>query len=575
MRSSIILAGAVLLVALGPVACGPGAGNGGPRFALSFPAERSGDALSGRMLLFIAKTGDPEPRYQYPVFQAGPSTQLGFGIDVEGLQPGQEAVVDSGVFGFPVRSVADIPAGDYWVQGLLHRYETFHRADGHTVELPMDRGEGQNWITAPGNLYSTPRRVHIDPTSSDVIHISLDQENSPIEKPHDTKYVKYLTIHSDLLSKFWGRPMDLGAIVLLPEGFDENPNARYPLLVYHGHFAPTLTAGGGIRETPPDSGLTGRALQVEKERWETFKAWTGPDFPRVIVLQIQHPNPYFDDSYAVNSANMGPYGDAINKELIPEVEKRFRAIGQPWARVLTGGSTGGWEALGTQIFYPADYNGTWALCPDPVDFHAYRSVDLYQDSNAYFYNADWKRTPKPGYRNWLGMLSSTFEERQHIELVIGTHGRSGGQHDAWQAVFSPVGADGYPAPIFDKMTGVIDKKVAEYWRDHYDLDHILQRDWATLGPELRGKIHIYIGTMDNGYLNNAVYRMDAFLSSTTDPPYDGVVVYGDRFEHCWTGDPDHPNAVAGHTVLQRFLPAMAQRMISTAPRGADVTSWRY
>jgi hypothetical protein len=558
------------------VACGGGQPGGSPlTFAVSFPTELSQAALDGRIILLISNNDEQEPRFQFPVYQAGPDMQQAFGINVDGLEPGEDAVIDRTVFGFPRESIDDIPPGEYWIQAVLHKYETFNRADGHTVKLPMDRGEGLDWTSAPGNLYSTPAQIRIDPARDQVIRVSLDQEIPPFPEYQDTDYIKHVQIQSELLTEFWGRPMHLGAIVLLPEGFDEHPDARYPLVINHGHFSREFTANGGFSEDPPEAGLEGNARIQAEGRYQFFRDWTSGGFPRVILLQIQHPNPYFDDSYAVNSANMGPYGDAITHELIPFVEETFQAIGQPWARVLFGGSTGGWEALGVQVMYPDDYNGTWALCPDPIDFHGYRLVNIYDDENAYYYSSYWKRTPRPGYRNYLGQISSTFEERNFAELVVGTRGRSGGQHDAWQAVFSPVDDDGYPAPIYDKRTGEMDPEVAEYWRQNYDLHHIMERDWATLGPKLVGKIRIYIGDMDNGYLNNAVYWTEEFLESTTDPYYDGIVEYGDRFEHCWTGDHDNPNNVARHTVVQRFLPAMIQRMVGTAPQGADLRSWRY
>ena len=295
----------------------------------------------------------------------------------------------------------------------------------------------------------------------------------------------------------------------------------------------------------------------------------------MIHVLIQHPTPYFDDSYAVNSENNGPYGDAITYDLIPSIEKQFRGIGQPWARVMTGGSTGGWEALGVQVLYPDQYNGAWALCPDPIDFRSYRSVNIYDEHNAYYYEDNpWKRTPKPGYRDYRDHLFSTFEDRNLVELVLGAHGRSAGQHDAWASVFGPVGDDGYYKPLYDKLTGAIDPEVARYWRDHYDLRFIMQRDWARLGPKLRGKLHLTSGTMDNGYLNNAMYQMEEFLMRAA-PSAEAEIVYGERREHCFTGDTEVPNAVGSRTVHQRYMPAMAQWMIRSAPPGADTKSWVY
>jgi hypothetical protein len=138
-----------------------------------------------------------------------------------------------------------------------------------------------------------------------------------------------------------------------------------------------------------------------------------------------------------------------------------------------------------------------------------------------------------------------------------------------------VGGDGYPKPIWDKLTGKIDHSVAEYWRENYDLSYILQRDWKTLGPKLKGKIHIYCGDMDNYYLNNAVYLIEEFLESTKDPYYEGEVDYGDRAEHCWNGDHDRPNAISRLRYHQMFIPRIVERIKKSAPPGADLTSWRY
>ncbi len=548
-------------------------------FAISFPVERSRAPLDGRLLLLISTDGSQEPRMQ---INDSVKTQQVFGIDVDGLKPGQRAVIDAGAFGYPVKSLDRVPAGTYWVQALLHKYETFRRADGHTVNLPMDRGEGQHWNLAPGNIYSKPVQIMIDRRKAQTVTIILDQEIPRIEPPKDTKYIKHIRIQSKKLSEFWGRPMYLGANILLPEGFDTHPNARYPLMVFHGHFPYTF---GGFRETPPDSDLkpdyserfklSGYNRIVQEYAHKFYQEWTGSNYPRFLIIEIQHANPYYDDSYAVNSANLGPYGDAINHELIPYIEEKFRGIGEGWARFTYGGSTGGWEALATQIFYPDMFNGCFAACPDPIDFRAYTVVNIYEDKNAYYLDSRWKRTPRPGHRDYLGHVSSTLEEMNHRELALGTKSRSGDQWDIWQAVYSPAGADGYPKPIWDKLTGEIDRSVAEYWRENYDLGHILKRDWAKLGPKLEGKIHIYCGDMDNYYLNNAVYLVEEFLKGTKNPFYGGEVDYGDRAEHCWNGDQTLPNHLSRLRYNQMYVPKILERIKKSAPPGADLTSWRY
>jgi putative esterase len=559
--------------------------------ALSFPASASPAPLDGRLLLLLSTDGSQEPRFQ---ITDNDRTQQVFGLDVEGLQPGQESVIDSSVLGYPVASLEKVPPGEYWVQGLLHVYETFKRADGHVVKLPPDRGEGQQWTSAPGNLYSAPVKVRIDPGSTTTLRVSLDKKIPPLPDLPDSQYVKHVRIQSERLTKFWGRPMYLGAIVVLPEGWDSHRDARFPLAVFHGHFQREVFPW---RESPPDPKLPapdlagiarycpnghegefctkyGYEAVLQEYGYALYRQWTGAGFPRVIMVNIQHANPYYDDSYAVNSENLGPYGDAITYELLPYIEKTFRGLG-PWARGLYGGSTGGWEALADQVFYPDQFNGTFANCPDPIDFRRFTNINIYEDKNAYAIEGPWRRTPRPGYRDFLGQTLSTIEQMNTRELVLGTKSRSGGQWDIWEAVYSPVGADGYPQRIWDKATGVIDPKVAAYWRDHYDLVHIMTRDWPTLGPKLRGKITLNAGLSDNVFLNNAVYLAEEFLKSATNPPAEATVDYGLRDEHCWSGDHEHVNAISRLTYSNRFIPKLAEHWQKTAPSGADTRSWRY
>ncbi len=221
------------------------------------------------------------------------------------------------------------------------------------------------------------------------------------------------------------------------------------------------------------------------------------------------------------------------QELIPWLEEHFRIIREPYARVLSGGSTGGWISLAMQIFYPDFFGGVFSLCPDPVDFHYFQCVDIYEDDNAYYKERGWLRVPTASDRRTDGIVTLTYQQRNHFELTLGTKGRSGDQVDIFEAAYGPIGEDGYVKPLFDKLTGEIDREVAEYWREHFDLNHILQTNWSELGPKLRGKIHIYTGDMDTHYLNNAVVLMEDFLESTENPYYDGVVEYGDGQPHCW------------------------------------------
>jgi|HubBroStandDraft_6_1064221.scaffolds.fasta_scaffold123459_1 hypothetical protein len=550
------------------------------KFSVSFPKERSAQPLDGRLLLILSNDPSEEPRMQISL---APRTQMIFGIDIDGMQPGQPATIDDSSFGYPVRYLHDVKPGEYYMQVVLNRYETFHRADGRTVKLHMDQGEGQHWNVSPTNLYSKPVKITIGANASATpITVSLDQEIPAIPAPKDTKYIRHMRIQSALLTKFWGRPMFLSANILVPEGFDEHPNARFPLAIFEDHFNHDFE---GFRTEPPDPNLkpdfserfhiSGYNRIQQEEEYKFYQQWIGPKFPRLLVAQINHANPYYDDSYAVDSANLGPYGEAIETELIPALEKQFRAIGQGWARFVYGGSTGGWESIAVQMFYPDHYNGAFIACPDPVDFRAYTNINLYKDKNAFFIQGPHTEVAQPGFRDYLGHTIATTQSVNQYELALGDHSRSGEQYDIWQAVYGPVGADGYPAEIFNKETGEIDPKVAAYWQEHYDLSDILQRNWSTLGPKLRGKLRIYVGSADNYMLNNAVYLIEDFLKSTTNPPYEGEVKYGDRAEHCWNGDPTEPNYLSRLHYNTMYVPMILDRIQKTAPAGADLTSWRY
>jgi hypothetical protein len=579
MRATIAVAISAALFVFGSVE--PVAQGGPFRFSVTLPLSAGTQPIDGRLLVMLAK----DPRAGEPRFQINDSVsgQLIFGVDVDGLKAGSAATLDGSAVGFPLESITDIPAGTYSVQALIHKYETFKRGDGHTVKMPMDRGEGQQWARAPGNVYSTPQTITIDPRKGGTVAITLDKTIAPLPKPKDTRYVRHDEILSERLSRFWGRPMHLGAHVLLPEGWDTHPDAKYPLFIYHGHFPADLT---NWREAPPDPNLApdfsarfnwkGYNRTQQEYASQFYRDWTGPNFPRAIVIEIQHANPFYDDSYAVNSANIGPYGDAVVMELLPYLEKKYRGLGQGWARFMYGGSTGGWEAMGAQVKYPDAFNGAYIGCPDPIDFRAYTTIDIYKDKNAFWLDDTWKKTPRPAHRNYLGHVDSMVWEQNRLEEVLGTKTRSGGQWDVWEAVFSPVGPDGYPARIFDKRTGVIDKKVAEYWRQNFDLMDIVRREWNNgLGRKLEGKLNIYVGDMDNYYLNNAVYLAEEFLSTTSDPYFDGDIQYGDRAEHCWNGDHTRPNALSRLRYHQMFIPRGVERILKTAPPGADLKSWRY
>ena len=343
-----------------------------PRFQVRLAPEAGSIARDGRLIVVVSKEMQGEPRFQV---RWGLGTQQIFGKDVDGWKPGDTVEMGADSPGAPLNSLADLPAGTYNVQAVLNVYETFHRADGHVLKLHPDHGEGQQWSRSPGNLYSKAQRVEVQDSST--VQLDLTETIPPIDPPKDTKYVKHLRVESKLLTEFWGRPVFLEATVLVPRDFDEGP-AHYPVAFLQGHF------GGDFfdfRETPP-AGNGGR--RRDAEAYQFYQDWTSGRLPRMLLVVTGHATPYYDDSYGVNTANAGPYGDALTKELYPAVEKQFRAIGEPWARVVFGGSTGGWITLAEQIFYPDYFGGAWGFCPDPVDFHTFQSINIYSDANAYY-----------------------------------------------------------------------------------------------------------------------------------------------------------------------------------------------
>jgi len=587
-----------------------------PALAASGVETGAQGGLTGRVRLYFTRTNETAP---YEADSDDQSTAQVFGLDAEDWLPGEEhsLVVDKGVFGYPRTSLVDLEDGTYFAQAELFLYTSYNRQGLPEVWLPATcvsaGGLNGEYAKPDGTLFSAVVQVEVRKGSREQVRLSMDRVTPKAESPGcaglgdgvDSDWIKTVRVRSSLLSDWWGRDITLEACVLLPEGFDDHPDARYPLVVAQGHYSPEFWPGGAFQETDPacDPAVDGYDCVSEQYAYQLYKDWTAtaPGSPfsgaRMLVATVNHPVPLFDDSYAVNSANLGPYGDAIVTELIPAVERQYRGVGQGWARGLYGGSTGGWESIGVQVLYPDEFNSAYAACPDPVTFTSYTSINIYEEGNAYFYDSPFKRTERPGQRDdysgliWpgyghpYGQTTATVKEMNHRELVLGTKSRSCGQWDIWEAVFGPVCADGFPCRLYNKMTGEINATVANYWRRNFDLKAIMERDWATLGPKLQGKLHVFVGGSDTYYLTNAVMDLEDFLLNTTNPVSDAEVVIGVHngrgFEHCFRGyevDADGnvlPNSLTRLTYNQAFLPAMADHFATSAPKGADTTSWRY
>jgi hypothetical protein len=545
MAGVVCLGLAAALVRFAPAAAAqarPPAAASHLRFDVSFIPQAHDGPITGRVFVMITRNVD---KVAEPRLQIGRTGVPFFGRDVERLAPEKIVSIDAGDLGTPLDSITDIPAGDYFVQAMVVVYSEFHRADGHVVWMHDDQWEGQRWNRSPGSLFSAVQRVHIDAGAGGVIKLVADQALPPIAEPADTKYVKHLKFQSPSLTKFWGRPIYLGAVVLLPRDY-ERETMSYPVNYVQGHFS-----------TAAPYGFDGTN--------DFSKAWLSDGFPRMLAATFQHPTPYFDDSYAVNSANNGPYGDAIMQELIPELERRFRVIREPYARILSGGSTGGWEAAALQIFHPDFFGGAWAYCPDSVTFTDVEGINIYEDENAFYKVYDWRKVPTANSRMVNGQLVMTSQQRNYFELVNGTRGRSGEQLDVWSSVFGPIGSDGYFQPLFDKKTGVINKDVAAYWKEHYDLLYYLQTHWSTVGPKIVDKLFFYTGDADTYYLNNSTKELEKWMKTTENPHYEGFFMYGDNKPHCWSGP------VSSWDRLKE----MAQFIQRKRPEGATTSWWTY
>jgi hypothetical protein len=464
------------------------------RFEVAIDKGLAASAKDGRLFVILAKTNHPEPRLM--LGWTGLDAPQVLARDLKGFVPGATEVVDAHAFGFPSTNLTDLPAGNYFAQALF---------DCSTdLRLP----------SAPGNLYGKPQKIRLDPEQGGHWKLELTEQVPAEQLPAETAQIKFLKIQSKLLSDFYGRPIFLRAGIILPRDYELDPSRRYPLLVRI-------------------AGLNGRytsVLNLMSDKSEFRKTWQADDTPRLILLQLDGAGPN-GDPYYINSANNGPFGDALVQELIPQVEARFRAIGQPRGRVLNGNSTGGWVSLALQVFYPDFFNGAWSSCPDPVDFRSLELVNIYQDDNAYVNKYGNER---PSTRDPNGDVRLTLRREVGVENLLGRGNSftlSGEQWGEWNAAFGPRGTDGLPVPLWDPQTGKINHAVAEQWKK-YDLRLVLEQNWQTLGPKLRGKIHISAGEVDKYFLNNAVHLLDQSLAKAK-PPFEGKIVYGMGKDHGW------------------------------------------
>jgi hypothetical protein len=450
----------------------------GITFRVKFdPKLLLGKPEPGRVLVALAK-----PKQRPDFTRTDPPRLPILGADVESFTAETVIELHNNSHTFPLVKLNDLPAGEYEVQAIF--------ATNRDINLP----------NAPGNRYSTPITVKLDPVAGTVVNLTLDKTFEE-QKLEDTKTVKYLKVPSKLLSDFHGRPMEFRVGVVLPPNFESEQAKQYGLVVRIGGFGTRYTSAARVQPDP-------RFVQIIPDG-------AGP----------------FGDPYQVNSANNGPYGSALTKEVIPYIERAFRCLGTPKSRFTCGGSTGGWVSLALQVFYPDYFNGCWSQCPDPVTFERFELIDIYQDTNAYVNRFGFDR---PSKRTVDSDVIFTVRHECQIENVLGRGGRwelSGRDWCCWNATYGPRGKDRMPIPLWDGKTGAIDKSVLEHWKK-YDLKLVLEQNWQILGPKLSGgKVNVWVGEADDYFLNEAVHRLQETTAKLTNPAFDGKILIEMRKRH--------------------------------------------
>jgi hypothetical protein len=418
------------------------------------------------------------------------------------------------------------------VRAFLNVYEVAHRSDGSTVDVHFPCGDGGRPFSSPGNLRSAMQTVTIDRNQDTSLALTLAEKLTPAQavpaggtcqqgNPAESAHVKQVKIKSEVLSKFWGRDMYVAATVLLPWDYDDPANAgkRYPVVYSQGHYSTGNPFGFSETAT---TGLSG---------W-----WRDPANPKLIGVSFRTENPFYDDSYVVNSPNLGPYGDAINDELIPKLDSMFRTIARPYARALTGGSTGGWITVANMIFRPDLFGSAWSGYPDSLDFNAHQTVDLYNANSAYVEDNGDVIPSSHSYNIATGVdtVTLTMPAENHFELAVGNRSRSQvGQWDIWNAAFGAQGANCYPLEPWNKVTGAIDHGAVDKWKA-MDMSEVLTDHWATLGPALRDKLHIWVGTQDTYYLNEGVKAFQDTVERLSGSTNYATFTYGAGQPHGYT-----------------------------------------
>ncbi|KAI3335897.1 Alpha/Beta hydrolase protein [Ustulina deusta] len=491
--------------------------------------------INGRVVLMFAPNGT-DPLEDTDVTST-PNKMFGMNVfkfgakDVVTLSGGGPNNTATGVSGFPLASLDDVAAGTYRVQAFLNPYDKATRDDGSEVYLKFPCGDGAPNVDGVGSLttpaidlevHGGPQTIKLAFDSVVPVEAFLGKEIGGCSQGNyaDTKLLKYVKIKSKKLSQFWGRDMYVGANILLPAGYDAtDKHTRYPVLYNQNHW----TGGEGAYGYSYNAAFS---AAWDKGIIPGTNGTADRPAPKLIIVAFRHEAPYYDDSYGVNTANMGPYGDAINDELIPYIDEKFNTIAQPYARIQDGGSTGGWISAASLIFRPDLFGACFSSYPDSLDFHMHQAIALYSNKNAY-QNANGDQIPSiRTFENDTEIVLASTAQENHWELVFGTSSRSSLQWDVWNTVFGIQGLNGYPLEPWDKVTGEIYPEAVEFWKG-MDLSNYISSNWDNakkLGEALRGRIYIYVGTHDNYFLNGGVAEFEKNVNGLGGPNWANVTI---------------------------------------------------
>jgi hypothetical protein len=473
-----------------------------PTFELTLSPSIRTQPFTGRVYLFTSSTQEPRqgPDWFHP--------QPFLARDVIDWAPGQTLTLAPGdpqVLSFPRD-----PSAIDWKSRQVQAVARLNRHDRYVG-------------TGAGNAFSRVKTIHGD----EIVSLTIDQL-VPESVFKDTRWSNELSVRSNLLSEFHGYDVAIRACVTLPAGYFANPQQRYPVIFDVPGFGGTHHVGR--REAPV-----------------TEQNQAGVEFIRVTL----DPSCPMGHHVFADSANNGPVGTALIAEFLPELDRQFRTFADPRARFLTGHSSGGWSSLWLQITYPQSFGGVWSTAPDPVDFRDFQRINLYEAGvNMYVDQNGGRRPLAVGGGNVL----IWYDDFSWMEHVLGP----GGQLHSFEAVFSPRSDSGNPEVLWDRRTGIVNSRVARRW-EAYDIRLVLERNWDRLGPQLGGKLHIFMGSSDTFLLEGATRRLEESLQRLKS---DAVVeIHEDR---------DHRTLLTGQ-LRSRIRREMTARFLSAYPAWPQIS----